>query len=543
MLSRDVTLERDTDRRSRAEAAARTEAEDALRHSRDVLSLAMRGGAMGAWSRDLVTNDGVVEPGAGAHRRPRGRRVHPDRGRLLRAGARRRQGRGPAPPSARRSRPAPTTSSTSASATPAANGAGWKDAAAPSTATMDAPRSFYGIGIDVTGRKRTRSGARGGTRRRRIGQPAEGPVPRQPVARAAHAAERHPRLRAADADRRHSAREVAPGHRRHRAQRGGAEPAGRGPPRHVADHDRHGPARCRADPGRAGDPTGARRASGRRPRPSGSSIALDLDPFAGSVAADATRLQQVFWNLLNNAVKFTRLGGRVTVRAGADGQDRRDRRHRHRASASRRSSCRYVFTPFRQADARLGRQLRRPRPGPGDRRQLVELHGGTIEATSPGTGEGATFVVRLPACEGAESAAGAGEASSGAIRDAAGAVPPSRAGRRRRPARRRRGRHADAVQDDARSAGARVRPAATAAEAHRDRRTSGARACSSPISGCPASTATSCCGRSAPRRRTEPSPRSRFPPTRGPTIAPARSPRASMPTSPSPSILPSWCGR
>ena len=57
VLSRDVTLERDSHRRSQAEVAARAEAEDALRHSRDVLSLAMRGGAMGAWSRNLATDD------------------------------------------------------------------------------------------------------------------------------------------------------------------------------------------------------------------------------------------------------------------------------------------------------------------------------------------------------------------------------------------------------------------------------------------------------------------------------------------------------
>jgi CheY-like chemotaxis protein len=128
---------------------------------------------------------------------------------------------------------------------------------------------------------------------------------------------------------------------------------------------------------------------------------LDLDPFAGSVTADAARLQQVFWNLLNNAVKFTRLGGRITVRLG-------------RAASMVEIAITdtgigiapeflpHVFTPFRQADARFGRQFGGLGLGLAICRQLVELQGGTVEATSPGPGEGATFTVRLPAHEGAD---------------------------------------------------------------------------------------------------------------------------------------------
>ena len=130
VLSRDVTVERDAERRSRSDVAARLEAEDALRHSRDVLSLAMRGGAMGAWSRDLTTNEvwwspeleHIVGLGPGAFGQTNDaffELVHDDDRAAVQAGGR-----------PRRRRPAPTTSSTSASATPAANGAGWRGAAA-----------------------------------------------------------------------------------------------------------------------------------------------------------------------------------------------------------------------------------------------------------------------------------------------------------------------------------------------------------------------------------------------------------------------------
>ena len=193
-------------------------------------------------------------------------------------------------------------------------------------------------------------------------------------------------------------------------------------------------------------------------------IALDLDPFAGSVTADAARLQQVFWNLLNNAVKFTRLGGRVGVRlarsAGVVEIAITDT-----GIGIAPEFLPHVFTPFRQADARFGRQYGGLGLGLAICKQLVELQGGTIEAMSPGQGEGATFTVRLPACEGADAQSGdeaAGTESATAARSPA--VSRSLAG-------------VDIllVDDEAdtlmlfkttlEAHGARVRPAATAAEA------------------------------------------------------------------------------
>jgi CheY-like chemotaxis protein len=193
-------------------------------------------------------------------------------------------------------------------------------------------------------------------------------------------------------------------------------------------------------------------------------IVLDLDPFAGSVTADVTRLQQVFWNLLNNAVKFTRLGGRVTVRlARAAGIV--EIAITDTGIGIPQDFLPHVFTPFRQADARLGRQYGGLGLGLAICRQLVELQGGTITATSSGPGEGATFIVRLPACDGGDVTAAADDVERGAPDEAHRLAGGGVLG----------GVDVLLVDDEAdtlllfkttlEAHGARVRPAATAAEA------------------------------------------------------------------------------
>ena len=125
-------------------------------------------------------------------------------------------------------------------------------------------------------------------------------------------------------------------------------------------------------------------------------VDVHIDPRAGMVTADATRLQQVFWNLLTNAVKFTEQGGRVTAAVRRVANDV-DVSVIDTGAGIAPDFLPFVFEPFRQADVRLGRGHGGLGLGLAISRQLVELHGGTIAATSPGPGRGATFVVRLPA--------------------------------------------------------------------------------------------------------------------------------------------------
>ncbi|KQP40035.1 hypothetical protein ASF44_09745 [Pseudorhodoferax sp. Leaf274] len=124
-------------------------------------------------------------------------------------------------------------------------------------------------------------------------------------------------------------------------------------------------------------------------------IEARLDPAAGVVAADAVRLQQVVWNLVANAVKFTPRGGLVTVRLAADGEAL------HIAVEDSGIGIApaflpYIFDRFRQADGSTTRRFGGLGLGLAIVRQLVELHGGSVQATSAGEGCGSCFVVRLP---------------------------------------------------------------------------------------------------------------------------------------------------
>jgi PAS domain S-box-containing protein len=121
-------------------------------------------------------------------------------------------------------------------------------------------------------------------------------------------------------------------------------------------------------------------------------------------AVDAARLQQVFSNLLTNAVKFTPSGGRIQVRL-----DRSDTRLIVRVSDTGEGIpaefMPHVFERFRQADSSQSRRHGGLGIGLSLVRQLVELHGGTVQVESAGKGQGATFIVSLPLrdIQGAES--------------------------------------------------------------------------------------------------------------------------------------------
>ena len=120
-----------------------------------------------------------------------------------------------------------------------------------------------------------------------------------------------------------------------------------------------------------------------------------LDEEAGPVLADSGRMQQVMWNLVSNAVKFTPSGGLVEVALWREGEQMAMRVCDNGAGI-RADFLPYVFDRFRQADTSTTRQHGGLGLGLSIVRQLVELHGGTVGVDSAGEGQGARFTVRLP---------------------------------------------------------------------------------------------------------------------------------------------------
>ena len=127
-------------------------------------------------------------------------------------------------------------------------------------------------------------------------------------------------------------------------------------------------------------------------------LEVELDVESGQVLGDATRVQQIVWNLLSNATKFTSNAGKIRVlvrRAGSSveivvadtGQ------------GIAPEFLPFVFDRFRQADGTFARRHGGLGLGLAIARHLVELHGGTISVTSPGLDQGSVFTVRLPAAE------------------------------------------------------------------------------------------------------------------------------------------------
>src|SRR5215467_7722690 len=113
------------------------------------------------------------------------------------------------------------------------------------------------------------------------------------------------------------------------------------------------------------------------------------------IMADCIRLQQVFWNLINNAVKFTPPGGQIAITTFSD--ERGDFHFEISDNGIGIESARLasLFTPFEQADPSVTRQFGGLGLGLAISRHLVELHKGTIEAESRGRSFGATFKVTL----------------------------------------------------------------------------------------------------------------------------------------------------
>jgi signal transduction histidine kinase len=124
-------------------------------------------------------------------------------------------------------------------------------------------------------------------------------------------------------------------------------------------------------------------------------LVLDMDPALGHLVADPDRLQQIMWNLLSNAVRFTPAGGRVTVTA-------------QRSSSSihivvqdtgigiAADQIAHVFERFRQLDSSTTRSHGGLGLGLAIVRHLIEAHGGEVSATSEGPGKGTSFSLWLP---------------------------------------------------------------------------------------------------------------------------------------------------
>ncbi len=127
----------------------------------------------------------------------------------------------------------------------------------------------------------------------------------------------------------------------------------------------------------------------------GITLVTAFDHSVGSMMGAADRLQQVVWNLVMNAVKFTPDGGRVEVSAGRVG-DAVSIVVADTGKGIARDLLPHVFEPFRQEDSSAARAHGGLGLGLALVRQLVELHGGQVRAESPGKGMGATFTVTLP---------------------------------------------------------------------------------------------------------------------------------------------------
>jgi PAS domain S-box-containing protein len=120
-----------------------------------------------------------------------------------------------------------------------------------------------------------------------------------------------------------------------------------------------------------------------------------IDSQATPVSGDPGRLQQVVWNLLSNAAKFTPRGGRIEI-----GLERHDAHIELSVTDNGQgipaAMLPTIFDRFRQGDASTTRLEGGLGLGLAIAKQIVELHGGTIRAESPGEGQGATFRVMLP---------------------------------------------------------------------------------------------------------------------------------------------------
>ena len=146
-------------------------------------------------------------------------------------------------------------------------------------------------------------------------------------------------------------------------------------------------------------------------------VEVDLAAERSHLVGDPARLEQVFWNLLKNAVKFTPEGGRVTVRS-RNLEDRIVFEISDTGVGLGAEALERIFLPFEQVKISDEHRFSGLGLGLAISKTITELHGGTIRAESGGAGRGATFVVELPVTApslgGADSASASSSAEKGA---------------------------------------------------------------------------------------------------------------------------------
>jgi PAS domain S-box-containing protein len=135
-----------------------------------------------------------------------------------------------------------------------------------------------------------------------------------------------------------------------------------------------------------------------RPASEAKSISIDLmlDHRINIIPGDGNRLQQVFWNLFSNAIKFTQNQGSVTIELNKLEDSYAQIKVSDTGMGIDPSFLPYVFEYFRQADASTTRSQGGLGLGLAISRHLVELHGGTIDVESEGKGKGSIFTIMLP---------------------------------------------------------------------------------------------------------------------------------------------------
>ncbi len=129
----------------------------------------------------------------------------------------------------------------------------------------------------------------------------------------------------------------------------------------------------------------------------GQRLEVSLEAPRHMLQGDSARLQQVFWNLLKNAAKFTPAGGEIHLRTRSAGTEGIEVEVTDTGIGMAADTLGKVFQPFEQADPSIAQQFGGLGLGLAIAKASVSAHGGTIRAASAGQGQGATFTVSLPA--------------------------------------------------------------------------------------------------------------------------------------------------